>query len=263
MDAEVTLIAALDATVEVLPALDADVTLVPGSVVIGQLLTGLIAYYRCEEASGILIDAHTGDNDLDDVNTVGQASPGKVGDARNLNESNNEYFQLANASAGNFQMGLNDMTWAGWVRFTTSPGQKAFPILMSFGGGSSTEAGYQVRVYQNLDRILLRVSDGATRHQGAPGIGLTLSAATWYYIIVEWDRDGAMNMYIDDGSAIGGKDISSFVADDIQATVSLFLGKDNHCDKDEVAMWSRLLTAAEKTWLAAGRSWSEVQIWTE
>ena len=79
-------------------------------------LSGLIAYWTLDEASGTRVDAH-GNNDLSDNNTV-TSTTGKVGDAAAFATANSEY--LSRADNADLSVGNIDFTFDLWLNLSTA-----------------------------------------------------------------------------------------------------------------------------------------------
>lgn len=59
--------------------------------------TGLVSFWKCNEASGTRYDIH-GDNNLSDNNSVTQEATGILKEACDFEKTNNEHLSIADAS---------------------------------------------------------------------------------------------------------------------------------------------------------------------
>lgn len=217
------------------------------------LSDNLVYYYSCEEASGDLIDAH-GSNDLTDFNTVGSAT-GIVGNARDFEASNSEYFM--SSSNSDLQGGDIDMTWAAWVKMESTA---SYRVVISKDGGSQWE--YQI-YYRNSDQrfVFYLENTGGSIDLAASSFG-TPSTATTYFICCRYDANANLAKI----SVNGVEDTSSFSGGTRVATNNFYVGRESggsYWDGliDEIGFWKRHLTDAEVTELynsGAGRSYNYV-----
>jgi len=223
------------------------------------LLNNLIAYWPGDEASGNLLDAHTNGLDLTDNNTV-TSNPGQVyATARQYTAANSEY----HARPGDddlLDIGLDDFTIATWVRFDGLAGYQA---LIEKGATSDGTKGYWLFKLNTTNYIQCNLGNGVTRLKaistGTPTVG------TWLSIVVVIDRDGLMQLYLDN-SPDGNVGISGWAATDIGNALALQIGR-IHTDffylngrLGPTAIWNAALTEAQRNaWWngGAGLQYSE------
>jgi len=204
-------------------------------------------------------DSHTGGYDLTEVNSPTYAA-GKVGDAFQGAVTGNKHWKIANASAGDFDLGTDDFSVAWWVKgLTVSPSNDG---IFEYGNANSTEAG--LAIWSNeTDKIIAYLSDGTTRISKQFSAGITNGA--WSYCVLNGDRSGNAELFVD-GVSIDTIDISSLVAANIQPSTDLLIAGAtgqgaNDRLIDSFGIWSRLLNIDERRWLynrGAGRSYSEI-----
>lgn len=238
------------------------------AIALTPLLTNLISFWELEEASGTRVDAH-GTNDLTDVNTVGQIA-GKIGNAADFIAANDESLSRANADAASLQMGTQDLTFACWLNMDASQPDARCP-LCAMGGQTPTDEGYHVILYPARNRWFSRLSDGTTLISD-DGTFTAFSAGDYHLMIYEFDRDAKMQGYIDNVPAGAGESISALDGMDIQSGKNFEIAGTVSVSSwnidgglDECAIWRRLLTADEKTFLwngGAGRTFAEIQTYT-
>lgn len=95
------------------------------------LLTGLLAYYKCDASSGDLVDAHTNGYDCTDNGGVGTAT-GKLNDARDFDPASTEYF----SRSGTFlPTGADERSFSFWMY----PRDDLDAKIFSYGTGSAGE----------------------------------------------------------------------------------------------------------------------------
>lgn len=220
------------------------------------LTDNLIVYYKCDEASGNLLDAHSvGPYDLTDNNTVTSAA-GKINTARQFTAANSESFSRADNAA--LSTGDIDFTWAGWAYFDSAPGGGNGHTLVSKWDIPGTQREYAL-VWENSGTSRLRFyvsSDGlANSHVDADTLGVP-STGTWYFVVAWHDSvNNTINIQVNDGT-VDSLAYSSGVRD---GTGALYFGSLNdfasyyHDGRmDEWGFWKRVLTGAERTSLYNG-----------
>lgn len=225
----------------------ASTTAVPDS----SLLTDLIAYWTLDEASGTREDAHTNNLDLTDNNTVTQAA-GQVGDAAAFTAANSEH--LSHASDALLQSGDIDFTFAGWAYFNDAA---QFYGILSKGRPGTAGHEYELFRDQTTRTVTFRVrkldDSGFVTIQTTD----TIADDTWAFIEAYHDKtNDVIGVRINNGTAAtaaisGGVYASGsqqFSLGSLNAVGGLFL--DGRLD--EWGFWKRLLTADERTALAAG-----------
>lgn len=221
---------------------------VGSSVAASTLLTSLVSWWSLDEASGSRADSH-GSNTLTDNNTVTQAT-GKVSNAGQFTYANSEW--LSKATPTGVNGGNTDWTIQAWVYADSfSGGSDKFPGIVILGGAGLLGAGDNdyLLVHDNGDTFEFFSSNGSSFSLvSATNFGAA-STATWYHIIAWHDSAvGSLNIKINDGTTDTNSSINTpshqASADNLQ------IGRyDVHWDGriDEVAFWSRVLTASEIT----------------
>lgn len=212
------------------------------------LLTDLISFWELEEASGTRNDAH-GTNHLTDNNTVTQAA-GKVGNAGQFTAANSEY--LSATDNASLRVGSGDFTFCCWAKLDTL---SAFNTLLAKYSSDywlylNSAAGTGAR---------LRITSG-TEAQG----GGTVTTATWYFV-VGWRDNAAQTLNVQLNNGTVGSIASATPPTDTASAFRIGArSPDLYFDGqiDQVAMWKRVLTTAERTWLynaGSGRSYADVR----
>lgn len=138
------------------------------------LLDDLSGYWAFDESSGVALDK-LGFNDLTDNNTVGSA-PGKVGDARDFEADNAEYF----SHADNEDLSTGDVDWT--MQFWVKPETLVnFPVIANKGWASGTPE-WVLYYDTNTLNLIFHV-------QGASGglAGGSISAGVWTHIVIYHD----------------------------------------------------------------------------
>lgn len=230
-----------------------------------DLKTNLAAWWALDEASGNRVDAHTNGYTLTDNNTVLNTAAKIGANAALFNEAMAEYLSRTNAAEA-WRLNTNDMTIGFWVKWT-SYGVGSQHIL-SCGASVGTVQGYRIMTTTTGANIYVIVANGSSAVNHLPAWDSAPSVGTWYYIFVEIDRSDKISMWKNNTIESVQTDVSSFSANDIIAGSDFRLGRGPGADTDyfhggldEVAIWNRLLTSLEKTWLwndGAGRAYNEI-----
>ena len=215
------------------------------------LTDNLIYSYECNEASGDLIDAHAGLT-LTDRNTVGVGT-GIIGNARDFEYANTEYFDRASEAA--FNVGDIDCCWDIWVNRESASGLP-IPFAKDAGGGGQRSylvyysAGWQFQVTAN----------------GTSMTGITITAAStgvWYHLYLQHDSVNNKIGYRLDGGTLTEVAHSGGI---FSGTTDFCIGNRTPHDFpydgliDMVRFWKRLLTTAEQDQLynsGAGLAYSD------
>lgn len=222
-----------------------------GGAGVSPLLTSLVAYWKLDEASGARADS-AGSSNLSDVNTVTQAV-GKVANAAQFTAANSECLNIASNAA--LSMGDIDFTIALWVYFDALGADRALVAKYnSFG----TTRDYMVKFITGSNRFQFIVSpDGSADATVSANSFGAPTTATWYFIVA-WHNATAntINIQINDGTVDSAAHATGVFAS--SAAFRLGARADGiqfHDGRlDEVGIWKRVLTSAERTALYNGGS---------
>lgn len=233
------------------------------------LLDSLTSYWSLEEASGTRVDAH-GDNDLTDNNTVTSAT-GKVGNAADFEANNSEY--LSDADNTSYPSGNNDMTICGWINLESLGTARRGFGQWDFG---NAQRGWFVQWLDAADRFMFSVSSNGTlqTHVVATTVDPT-PTGTWFFVVAWHDATNDL-IYIQVNNGTPQSAAHSTGIHDSTAAFSIGVMHNNTVAEsdaslimdgliDEVGLWSRVLTAAERTFLynaGNGRSYADVAAYT-
>jgi hypothetical protein len=210
-----------------------------------SLLTGLIAGYKLNEASGNAIDV-LGLNDLTDVNTVTSAA-GVNGTARQFTALNAE--TLTHVSNAAFQTGDIDYTIAGRFYLDTLVDMALVSKDMSGGGKREFDLEFlsSAGTINKFRMRLFRATDSSI----AVNDTTTISAATWYSVI-GWHDAAAdtMNIQVSGGAVVSAATGGALqAASDAEFRISsrqFGPGAFMNGRAEDVYFWKRVLTAGER-----------------
>jgi hypothetical protein len=221
-----------------------------GESVVASLLAGIVAYWKLDEASGIRADS-VGTNPLTDTGTNSPTQvAGKIATAAHFAAASNQWLTAPSSPA--LVMGDIDFTFAFWINFTTAD---PFTDIV----GKFTAGSYEyVAAIDSISRFSAEIS--ATGSSSVTTIGSTVTAVpgTWYYVIVWHDSvANTFNIQVNDGVVHSAPHSAGVFA----GTSPFQLGRaSTYVDGtiDELALWKRTLTSAERTLLynaGAGRTY--------
>lgn len=214
-------------------------------------MINLISHWKLDEASGNALDSH-GSNELTETSgTIGTAA-GKVGNARDLEAGDTEYFSIAD----NDDLSTGDVafTLGGWVNLES---KGAARIIASKGAGPVSDANTEFQLFYSAasDRFAFAVANGTAdvvvvaTDFGSP------STSTWYFVL-GWHDPVANKIYI---SVNNSTPAETALATGVNAgNADFVLGasplQSLYWDGliDEFSFWKRVLTADERTRLYNG-----------
>ena len=235
------------------------------------LLTSLISYWSLDEASDgsapvTRADSH-GANHLTDNNTTASAA-GKVGNGADFELANTESLSIADNAA--LSMGDIDFSIAVWVKFESAPLDAQGMTIVSKWDVFTNHREYALRWRKNtatsLDHLEFVVSNDGTAVMSVPAATLgTPTAGVWYFVVAWHDAaSNTINIAVNNGATNSAAHTTGVLDSDS----AFYLGSLNgvpayYMDgiEDEVAIWKRTLSAAERAWLfnsGNGRSYAEI-----
>lgn len=210
-----------------------------------SLLTGLISYWKLNEASGTRADS-AGSNDLTDNNTVTRVL-GKQSGAAQFVLANSEYLSVASNSS--LQVGDEPFCVCGWVYLTTNATTQS--LFAKYNTSSNRQFLVDYVTGTNRFRLVVSQDGSATVTQvfannfGAPSTG------TWYFVCAWHDSVGdTVNIQVNNGTADSAAFAGGvFPTGNGDFTIGSNSGGGSYLNgyADEVGFWKRLLTTEEKT----------------
>ena len=164
--------------------------------------------------------------------------------------ANNSWLEMAS----NYDPGTSDFAVAFWVYLDSATTHG----VISTGGGSNGVDGFYLYVDAS-DQLTLAINDSVQGSRASGVLATGLSTGSWYFVVVNFDRDGNATAYVDN-VAKSTLDISGQAATlgATQGNVGAYELDTGHMDGrvDSLGIWDRLLTADEITELYnSGLGW--------
>lgn len=212
-----------------------------------SFLTSLISYFKMDEVSGNLLDAH-GSNDLTEHGTVGSTT-GIINNARNSFSGSNYFTHADNAD---LSAGDTDFTFSAWV-YVPAGYYNRRTVLAKDSTGNAAE--YYFYHDSNTEKIVWQVYAGTGYTNGAAiSSSGTFPRDVLVHVIVWHD---SVNNQI--GMCFNGVDETpvSHSAGVLDGTDTFYLGSDVYAQPfpgpiDETGMWRRVFTSQERSDLYNG-----------
>jgi hypothetical protein len=221
------------------------------------VITSLVGYWALDEASGNAVDSH-GSNTLTETSGTIAATTGKVSGCRDFEAGDTEYFTIADNTA--LSMGDIDFSIQAWVN------AESLAVSMAIlGKDLVTPSREYVMNYDNgTTQFSFFVSPSGTSAVvvQASNFG-TPSTATWYHLIAWHD---SVNNQIGIAVNAGTPNTTSHTTGVQDSNGPFQIGARNAGANwdgliDEVAIWKKVLTSDERTWLynsGNGRSYTDI-----
>lgn len=151
------------------------------------LLTGLVAYWGLDEASGNALDKHSGGLTLTQNNSPG-ADTGKVYSTARTFDGSNQYFRRVSESA--IETGNIDYSLAAWVYLSSTTGARA---VLAKAVADATN-GYEFAIIYNSNFRLVCGNNSGLQVLQATNFGAA-TANTWN-LVLAWQDTTANKIYI-------------------------------------------------------------------
>jgi len=206
------------------------------------LMNGILGLWHLDESagtsgSGSVLDRSGNGFNGTPVNGVTFGSSGKLGAAASFTNSSGKYISVGNMGA---------LPTNGTISFWIYPTiVQNYDNPFSTGGLGSSNTGF--RFEENSGNFTFNVGDdGGTNIQ--PVLISGISANTWYHISLTWDVSQSLVWVYVNGSLVANPSTTNFPSQ--LGDVSIGAGYDTTRTWDglidEVAIWSRTLSAAEE-----------------
>jgi hypothetical protein len=232
-----------DAAVPPNMAISSDFTFTTAASGGGTLNTGLVSYWKMEQAAAAIQADELGNNPLTPSGTLLQGS-GKI--AYGLYSANNGYLQCADNPSQNFT--TTSLTVAGWIQVNSLLADNAdYPCLIAKYPATGPLSFW---IIWNVSTGLWQFgisADGTTTNTGHCDIIQTPTLDTWYFLCGRFDKAaGQMYFSINAGTpvqvAFAGPVFHSTAPLQLMAFGGLIR---TNGTVDEVGMWNRFLSNTE------------------
>ncbi|KAA3644794.1 MAG: hypothetical protein DWQ07_15420 [Chloroflexi bacterium] len=207
-----------------------------------DLTDGLISHWDLdEEVDTVRSDSH-GDNDLNDTNSVEQVL-GVLGHAGDFERDDLAYLSISDDI--DLRMGDESFSISAWVKLESKPG--ILGIVSKTVAGSPYTSEYSLYYTTDNNRFNFYINDG-TNYAAVAADDLGVPALdTWYHILGWYDAEAdTINIQVNNG-VVDSKDHSGGA---LNGSTPLLIGRYlqyNHDGLiDEVSIWNRTLTTAER-----------------
>ena len=217
------------------------------------LIDNLISYWKLDESSGSVLDAH-GDNDGTNVGATPNVA-GKINTAYDFDGSN-DYISIPDNSG--LDINNNDFSLNFWTNPDTFSGTTA---IMGKGSGIDSQKGWVLYRDSVLGNMRFRGNDGSVKQADFTG---TINTGSWQMITGVYDDSASTFTFYKDGSSVNT--VSSFSLGDCSNSIAMRLGYAQQWNVhfngklDEVGIWERALTSTEITQLynsGDGITWTD------
>jgi len=213
-----------------------------GGAAASTLLDDLVSWWSLDEASGSRADSH-GSNTLTDSNTVTQAT-GKVSTAGQFTKVNSEHLTVP-ATHG-LHGGDRDIAIVLWVYLDSDTTEGL--VRCGTGGVAASHDYILFHVGGATKRFEWDVAEGSSFNVlHSDNFGNT-ALATWYFVVCEYNAStNTSSIQVNNGTAdtLGSITSPNLIGNEFD--LGRYHSSWHDGRLDEVAFWSRLLTADEKT----------------
>jgi len=216
-------------------------------------MTDLLGYWELNEASGNALDAH-GANDLTETGGTIASATGKVGNCRDFEAGDTEYFTKAAPTALSWSRTMSVNVWVNLESATTSAW-----ILDRIGAND----GYGI-LLDATDHPVADLNGGLAMATSSEA----LNTATWYMLTLTYDANAGgveeLKIYVN-AVKRGVADYDANI--DYDPDPNIYLGCGNGTTAffdgliDELSIWRKALSQEEIDWLydsGNGRSYGDL-----
>ena len=209
-----------------------------------SLLTGLVAWWKLNEVSGVRRSSFGDGVDLTDNNTVISDDEGVIENCAQIVRANAEYLDVDAAQVDD-HFDLDSFSISIWFKMADLTNNMDIVRMWSGAGDNKfrtyfREDAQEIRFYH-----VQEPSTGALyiAHSGPGGVYAT---DTWYHLILVMDSDaGTKSIYVNADSGVTQTGTS--IRDDVSSGMQFGWGALFDGAFDEIAFWSKALSSDERT----------------
>lgn len=220
-----------------------------------SLATGLVAWYRMEEASGTRVDASGNTAGFDTLwggSTDPASRTGKNGNGMDFDGSQRRYIHRDSTGASNLSFS-GDFSMSFWIYADAWPSGTGEPLYRS----TSSSNGYRIEINSTASFGLGFRTTGSTTWVTTSNF----TTGSWHHVYCYWDDSaGTRGIKVNNGTLYTTTGLSGT---SIPVYSHFIIGGDNFGASldgsiDELAFWSRLLTADEVTALQDAPTFTDI-----
>lgn len=223
-----------------------EITYAPADIKNSSLATNLVSYWKLEEASGTRVDSH-GSNDL--TGTTRGAVTGVIDNGNDFESGSGDYLTAGDTASLSITSDLSISCWVKYESYTT--GQMNIVSKWRSTSGNRSYAFYT----QSNNLYWLNSSTG--NYQALAAVSWTPTTGVWYHLCVSYDASAGSATFYLDGSQLGSTQ-TGLPTSIIDNSTPFNLGAGEGSSPtlyfdgvmDEVAIWSRTLSASDAAALA-------------
>ena len=204
-----------------------------------SLLTGLLSWYKFNEASGATRSNSISDDlSLTDNNTVAKTTSGLIENGASFIDANNEYLSIASGSA-NAMGNAASFSLSLWLKLTSTSSNQDIAEMWDAG-----QRKFNLMYYAGDSNLRYYTSaNGSSSNYVTSGL-TTLSSATWYNIIIT-GSGSERRLYLNGSDVTTG---TAGVSVKATSTSSFTMGGAGALGGivSEFAYWSKVLSSDER-----------------
>lgn len=225
------------------------------------LADNLDHYWKFDETSdgsgAVTRNDSVGSWHLSDLSPYAASATGKVySNGAVFVSANNEALFRDNESYG----GDVDLEFECWVKLTSKSATQAIFVKGYNGVGDSFRLAYD----SAQDRFVFSAYGGGSNHEIAANNFGSPSLSTWYHVRCYHDKtNNVIGISVNDGTANTVGHSTGFDSTTTTLSVGVYAGSGNWGDFtiSGLAMWSRVLSSGERTWMynsGSGRTYADI-----
>lgn len=207
------------------------------------LLTNLVAYWKLEDPSGSLTDS-TGTYTLTETSGTIPTIAGKVGNARDFEQVDTEYFAQSDQAA--FRVGDTDASWSMWINGETLT---SAPVVFRKRNGSNANNSYALYYDHVAERLTFAAAIDSSTDTSVQW-GSALSTSTWYFVVVWHDSvNNQIGISVNNGTPVTASHTTGIQDNAAEFQLGASDNQALYWDGviDEFGFWSKVLSASERT----------------
>lgn len=210
-------------------------------------ITNLSAYYKCDESSGNILDSAANGLNFTQNNNIGSAA-GKIGNCRVLANASVQYGSRASASG--FQSGASSLTIAMWYNRTSAVSYGGLFCKYLGSGGLDEYALYEL---DTTGKLRFGISNNGSGITDQVDSTITHNNGEWHFVIAWYDvSQTKIFISVDNETPVSATYSIPVTASSAPVAIGSLTNNGSggftwDGKIDEISIWKRTLTAAERT----------------